>query len=162
LINTEALELLHYDPETGLFTHLIKRGGMAVGSVAGYKNPAGYVRITINYKIYQAHRLAWLYVHGIFPDALVDHIDGCTSNNRLNNLRPASNSENLKNQHRLQSHNTSGFKGVTWHKHECKWMAQAKLNGKKMFLGYFNDPKEASSAYEEFAKSKHGEFYHKI
>jgi hypothetical protein len=91
-------ELLHYDPETGIFTNLTQRGGHAKkGAVAGTKNSIGYVCIRIDYDQYRAHRLAWLYVYGEFPEKFIDHMNEIRDDNRIINLRLATHQENLHN-----------------------------------------------------------------
>lgn len=153
-------DLLHYDPDTGVFTWRVATNRrVRVGAVAGCRNEKGYIRIRIDGRNYRAHRLAFLYVNGTFPPADVDHIDRRPSNNRWDNLRPATRSDNNKNI-RINSNNTSGWKGVIWNKRDRKWVAQAKLNGRFRSLGYYTTPEEASDAYEAFARKHHGEFYH--
>jgi len=115
--------------------------------------------IRIDGKNHLAHRLAFLYVNGSFPPAGVDHIDHCTRNNSWANLRLATQAENCKNS-RINTKNTSGYKGVTWDKSKGKWMAQARLNITKYYLGRYPTAEAASTAYESFARKHHGEFYH--
>lgn len=88
---------------------------------------------------------------------LVDHIDGDGLNNRRNNLRPATNAQNVRNS-RKRTTNTSGFKGVSWNKEHRKWRAEIMARGKKKFLGLFNTAEEAHKAYCEAAEQLHGEF----
>lgn len=88
---------------------------------------------------------------------IVDHIDRDGLNNRRENLRLATRSENGRNQ-KCRSDNTSGYKGVHWHKGTRKWIAQIRLNGKAKHLGLFKTPEEAHVAYQEAAKELFGEF----
>ena len=127
-------ELLEYDPETGVFIWKTRRGGLKAGSVAGTKHANGYVRIKCDGKSYMAHRLAWLYVHGQFPEKQIDHINGLREDNRLSNLRCVSRSENQRNR-RLCKRSTSGIIGVRWHKQAGKWQARG-INS--LHLGLFN------------------------
>ena len=76
-------ELLHYDPDTGVFTRRVSRGPARAGSVAGADTRDGYRKIHLDYKFYLMHRLAWLYTHGEFPTEFIDHIDGDRANNRI-------------------------------------------------------------------------------
>lgn len=153
-------ELLHYDPDTGVFTWRKKSGSRAVvGAVAGCLGGKGYLRIKADGRQYRAHRLAFLYMCGVFPTAGVDHIDHCTRNNSWANLRLATAAENNKNR-RINTNNTSGYKGVTWDKSAGKWVAQARLSGKRHNLGYYSTAEAASDAYDAFARKHHGEFYH--
>jgi hypothetical protein len=92
------------------------------------------------------------------PDGLeVDHIDGDGLNNRRCNLRLATRSQNMRNQ-RLNSRNTSGFKGVSWDKRDKKWLAYIKVYRKKIHLGSFDTPEDAHAAYCDAAARLHGEF----
>lgn len=89
---------------------------------------------------------------------LTDHRNGDGLDNRRANLREATPGENGQNC-RKRSHNTSGFKGVTWHKHRRKWLAQIKPgDGKNRFLGYFLTAEEAARAYDSAARELHGEY----
>ena len=145
-------ELLSYDPETGLFINLTQRRGPAKkGSIAGCKRHNGYIYIKIDGKQYRAHRLAWLYVHGNFSGKDLDHINEIKTDNRIVNLRLATNQENGHNVSNPSINNTSGFLGVTWHKQYQKWQAQITTNGKYKHLGYFNTAEEA---YKTYLKAK--------
>lgn len=157
-LRARVIELFNYDQATGLFTRRVGvQGGGRAGSVAGTLSH-GYVRIRIDGKLHSAHRLAWLVVHGYMPDEL-DHINLIKDDNRIENLRPATRSENQRNKGK-QSNNTSGYKGVYWDKSKGKWHARAQdANGKQKFLGSFPTPESASAAYNDFASNLHGEFY---
>lgn len=91
------------------------------------------------------------------PDDKVDHIDACGLNCCRENLRLATTTQNNRNQG-LRKDNTSGLKGVRWHKHVKKWVAQISVNKKTIYLGYYHNPEEAYKAYCEAAKKYHGEF----
>jgi hypothetical protein len=144
----ELKEVLHYDPNTGIFTRLTRKGGQKIGSVAGHKRPDGYTQIKIDGKRYLAHRLAWLYMTGNWPSEFIDHIDRNPSNNRFDNLRESTNQENQQN---------TNCKGYSWNKRHQKWMAQIRVNGKQKNLGYYNKPEEAREAYIK-AKAKLHQF----
>src|SRR6185369_10895033 len=100
-------------------------------------NHQGYWRIFIYGKAYLGHRLVWLYVYGEWPRGDIDHVNRTRSDNRLCNLRVATRSQNLGNMGRRPV-NTSGYKGVTWHKRAEKWLAQISVNRKNIYLGLFN------------------------
>ena len=147
LTQSRLKEVLHYCPETGVFTRLVSTGNARAGEAAGNVNKvSGYLQIRIDFKLYQAHRLAWLYVHGEFPPNDLDHINRVRSDNRIGNLRLSTRAENLQNQS-MRSNNTSGHVGVSWYKRDQKWLAQIKINYKTINLGFFTDLTEAISAY---------------
>ena len=147
--------LLNYDPMTGIFTWK-GRHGVKEGKVAGYVEIAGYVVIMVGRRCYRAHRLAWLYVYGYFPDE-VDHIHGDKQYNRISELREASRSQQTANA-KIRSDNTSGFKGVTWHRAARRWMAQITCGGRAIYLGLFDSPAAAHAAYIAKARELFGEF----
>lgn len=159
MITVERLrEVLRYAPGAGEFRWRVSpsRGVMA-GAVAGTTCWRGYRHIKISGRLYLAHRLAWLWAHGEWPDGDIDHIDGDRANNRLSNLRIATRSQNLANTRRHRD-NASGFKGVTWVPRVQKWMAQIRVGGRTKYLGYFATPEEAHAAYLEAARQAFGEF----
>lgn len=161
MITEEKLkETLDYNHENGVFTWKVANSNrVKVGDIAGSLNKiTRYQEIGYQGKLQYAHRLAWLYMYGEFPDKFIDHINGDRSNNCISNLRVCSNGENMRNTG-ISKNNTSGFKGVSWCKRRCKWEANAALNGKKKFLGYFLTEQEASAVYQEFASANHGGFY---
>jgi hypothetical protein len=137
-------ELLYYDPETGIFTRRVSRRGVKVGSVAGAYS-YGYIRITVDYVPYQAHRLAFLYMKGYFPEYEVDHINRIKDDNRWCNLRHVSrlcNSRNCK----VAKNSKSGITGVYWYKLRQKWGSYITIKGKSKHLGFFKNKKEAAQA----------------
>ena len=92
----ELKQLLRYDSETGVFHWREYRRGMSSSGIAGTKTKEGYCQIAINDKLHFAHRLAWFYVHGVWPRALIDHIDENKLNNAISNLREATHAENVR------------------------------------------------------------------
>lgn len=158
LSHAEVTEHLHYDPETGKFTRKKTAGGVRAGATAGCIDSRGYVLIGVNGVQYQAHRLAWLYVHGHWPSDLIDHINGDTADNRLFNLREATVSQNALNRAAMKNA-SSGLKGVTFHKATGKWRSQYYRSGKQRHLGLFDTPEEAHEAYCNAAKREYGEFF---
>jgi hypothetical protein len=104
------------------------------------------------------HRLAWLHVHGCWPrEGLhIDHVDHDGFNNRLNNLREATRSQNYFNQ-RTSGRNTSGYRGVSWHPQAKRWRAAVWTNGKRV-ESLFADINDAAEWRDAMAKKLHGEF----
>lgn len=162
LTQARLKELVHYDPETGVFTWLVWRpNGIKVGDEAGVvRKDTGYRLIKIDYRSYIASRLAWLYMTGSFPPSRVDHEDTDKLNNRWCNFRLATASQNAANS-RLSQRNTSGFKGVHYAKNRTsfkKWAAHIRVDGVLKTLGYFAKPEEAHVAYTEAARAAFGAF----
>ena len=158
LTRERLMEVVNYNADLGTFTNVIARSPrMIVGSIAGGIRKNGYYRIAIDGKRYYAHRLAWLYVHGVWPADEIDHINGNRSDNRIENLRAADRRQNLGNQRRL-SRNTSGYKGVSWCKARNLWVANIQKNGKLKHLGRFPSAEAAHQAYSSAAKEYFGEF----
>ena len=149
-------ELMTYDPETGDFAFLKRRGYRGAGLKAGSMTAFGYWRIRIDRREYHAHRLAWLYVYGEWPEKDIDHINAIKTDNRIANLRIATPAQNNANQP-LTSRNSSGFKGVTWHKRCGKWQAAIKVSGRTFHLGLFERAEDAHAAYVNAAKEHYGE-----
>jgi hypothetical protein len=143
----ELKELLHYDSETGIFSWRNYRSGISKSKVAGTLDHHGYIRIKINYVIYEAHRLAWLYEYGVVPKGEIDHRNHNRSDNRIENIRDVSITINRQNQSIPQKHNKSGFLGVSLFKETGKYRAQITVEGKKKHLGYFDTPEQAHDAY---------------
>lgn len=143
-------ERLHYNCDTGIFT-------WPNGRVAGCRSADGYLSIRIDGTIFRANRLAWLWMTGEWPIYNIDHADSDFSNDRWGNLRLATQSQNSANR-RIASNNSSGIKGVSWYKKYGKWAAHIKKNGRREFLGYFENIEDASAAYATAAVKLFGEF----
>lgn len=147
-------ELLHYDPETGAFRWLIDRRRTKAGDIAGSRRRDGYVSISCAGSSYVAHRLAWLYMHGSWPELDVDHKDGDRANNAFDNLRQASDSQNAQNR-AVRIDSSSGIPGVGWHKGKGRWQAKIGVNGRRIFLGSFRTAEEACAAYMQAKERLH-------
>lgn len=153
------IELLIYDPETGAFTWRTQFNNcVKKGSLAGTLCTSGYVLICLDGRRYKAHRLAWLYVYGRFPSKDIDHINRVRSDNRILNLREASDHQNGQNRS-INKNNKSGFKGVCWHKATGKWQASIRVNYKTIHLGLFDTIELAAKARKE-AEALHFTFVH--
>ncbi|WP_413498902.1 HNH endonuclease [Buttiauxella gaviniae] len=158
LTHKKLTELLHYDAETGKFTHIKKRRGVKLGSIAGSVMPVGYIYIAVDGKRYYAHRLAYFFMEKEWPDE-VDHINGIKSDNRWCNLRNASRQENSVNTG-IYSSNTSGYRGVV-KTSVGTWRVEVQRNGKYHYLGCFKTKEEASRIRNEFVSKLDGEFFNK-
>lgn len=155
--NSRLRELLHYDPDTGIFTRKTSRGGCKVNSHVGTANADGYLMVELDFRTYSLHRLAWFYVTNRWPENEIDHINGDRADNRLVNLREATHLQNSRNQG-LRKSNKSGVKGVSWEGRRSKWRASAMVSGKKIHLGYFDDKCLAETAVRSFRSANDGEF----
>jgi hypothetical protein len=149
----ELRKLLRYDPETGKFFWLQKRGRVAVGYEAGTIKPNGYRCIKIGTRNFYAHRLAWLYVTGAWPENQVDHENCNTDDNRFANLREATGTQNQGNRKAR-----NGRKGITYHRRDGVWQAQITVNWKSIYLGQFKTEGEAMDAYRVAARKHFGDF----
>lgn len=124
--------------------------------ISCYQDARGYMRIGIDGKRYLQHRIIYLLFHGHLPP-VVDHIDGNPTNNRIENLRAATNAENLQNM-KLSPSNTSGGKNVSWDRKAKKWLVMLKVNGAKKYLGLFKDFELADLVASEARNKFHGQF----
>lgn len=148
LLNQKQIQkLLNYNSDTGVFKWKIKRKNL-FDKKAGCLCKDGYIIIKINQISYRAHRLAWLYVYGKFPDKYIDHINRIKDDNRICNLRDVNHSINCHNI-KLQKDNTSGYKGICWDKQMKMWKARISFNNKRINLGYYNDIKDAIKIYNK-------------
>jgi hypothetical protein len=154
----EINKLIAYDKETGIFTWKVHRPGTFAGSVAGTKHNLGYIRISVNCKLYLAHRLAYLLMTGRWPNEQIDHINGIRDDNRWINLREATQSQNQHNREMCKN-NTSGYKGVYWNKKSKKWLVNIWLNRKRVHVGYFDSREDAAKARMDSAKKLHKNFH---
>lgn len=155
LTHKRLLELLAYNPRTGIFTWRVSRRGQRpqAGDVAGGQADSGYWIIGLDGATYGAHRLAWFYMEGEWPPHEVDHRNRKRADNRWRNLRKATPAEQRQNQS-IGSANKTGFLGVRLHK-SGKYEANIKANGKAKYLGLFDTPEAASRAYRKAKKQLH-------
>jgi hypothetical protein len=130
-----------------------------IGDVAGcMRKSDGYYVIRFGRIAYALHRLVWIYHNGDIPDGmLVDHVDGNKVNNRIENLRLATKSQNNHNS-KIHSNNTSGIKGIFRDKSRNKWRAQLAINGKIKSVGSFDTIEEAEAAVIAARNNLHGDF----
>ena len=126
------------------------------GKLAGTLHHTGYTQIAFKGKLYNAHRLMFLLHNGWLPK-VIDHIDGDRSNNKIENLRPATWSQNLQNM-KLRPTNKSGCKNVSWSNAKRKWAVQLSINGRQTNLGRFDDLELADLVATEARDKYHGVF----
>ena len=154
--------LLDYDRDTGIFrwkdtkAQRIKNGEIAGCAVRCARRNVVYWKINVDGMPRSAHVLAWLYCYGEYV-AEIDHRDGDGLNNKIENLRPCTATQNRANTGRLIT-NKSGFKGVSWHNGARKWRATINKDRQQYHLGFFENPEEAYAAYVKSAKEMFGEF----
>jgi len=134
----------------------VSRGRIKIGSEAGRLISSGYKQVGFKGKVYLQHRLIWV-MHGNDPVDCLDHIDGDRLNNRIENLRPATKTENNWNAI-LKITNTSGIKGVTWNKNRTCWQGHVGYKGKQHHVGCFKNKEECAKAVKEFREKLHGDF----
>jgi hypothetical protein len=142
-------EYLHqlFDYRDGELYRKIKKSANAMpNQKAGSLQKTGYYAICINYKRQYSHRIIFMMHHGYMPE-YVDHIDGNRKNNKIENLRDATHSENMCNQ-KLRSDNKSGLKGINWHKAANKWRAFIAFRKKQYHLGLFDNIDDAKKAID--------------
>lgn len=152
MITQEKLkDILEYNSLTGEWIWLHSK------KIAGTVQKNGYRYIQIEKKLYQSSRLAYLYMKGKFPDNIVDHIDGNTTNDRWINLRPATMSENQYNKI-IPSHNKSGTKGVFWDKRSQRWIARIRKENKTVYSESFRNKEDAIEARKQAEVFYHGEY----
>lgn len=164
-------QLMSYDPETGkLFwkerpSEWFKYPAQAEKWNRHYANKEAFTPInsrgyhtgTVKGKMLLAHRIAWAITHGRWPNHFLDHINGIRSDNRLCNLREATNAENLRNRG-VQNDSESGIKGVRFDRRYGRWQARITVERRQKHLGYYDTPEAAAAAYAEAARRHHGEF----
>ena len=141
--------ILHYNKETGIFTWIKCKSQQKYreGTTAGCLNAIGYVTIKVNGKYQLAHRLAWIYMYDEVPNK-IDHKNHIRNDNRLENLRNVSATQNQRNKS-MQHNNTSGQTGVHYVKKHKRWRANIYLNNKCKYLGQYKKIEDAIKARKE-------------
>ena len=146
ITQAELKQQLLYDPGTGVFTRRVSNNNnVRIGSITGSTTNCGYLSIMVCGDSYQAHRLAWLYEHGYFPEHQIDHMNGVRDDNRISNLRHVTRSCNQQNQ-KVYTTNKSGFPGVYWESSARKWNAQITVDRRQVRIGRYPTALEAALA----------------
>ena len=157
-LNPDALkEVFAYDPETGILSWRKPWGKRPLGARAGTQRPDGYWVVNYKSEMFFVHRVAYAIHHGDITLGHIDHINGDRQDNRLENLREVTRSENQFNK-AMCSNNTSGFRGVNWHKNSKSWVVRVCTKGKTKILGYFKDLELAGLVADEARNLYHGKY----
>lgn len=172
------LSILDYNKDTGVFVWRARTPDMFrdgkgrytkennckawnkryAGKIAGHVvKQNNRTQIRIHNVLYCLNIIAWFYVHGVWPDVDVDHKDRKPDNNSIENLRLATNSQNGANKTKYNN-NSTGYKGVSFHKTNKRFAARIKKDGKQIHLGYFDTAEEAHEAYCKAARELFGAF----
>ena len=135
----EFKKYLNYDPATGNFSW--KHNTFIAGT---FRND-GYIQLCVRRNLELAHRVAWYFVHNEVPK-IIDHVNGKRADNRIANLCNVTMHENGFNRHNMNSNNSSGIDGVSYHKPRNKWRARFIVNGKLHHVGTFSTKEKAADA----------------
>ena len=149
----ELSSLLRYDPHTGEIHWVAAGKGKIKKKAAGTIMRSGYIGVLIFGKRYLAHRVAWALAYQAWPEHQIDHINGIKTDNRIENLRLATNAQNGKN-YGANKTNTSGIKGVSWCKQTQKWRAFIRVDGKQLDKGRHLN-KDVAIAFRQAAEIEH-------
>ena len=149
---TRLRDILNYDPDTGVFTRKMRTAqrhqvGDRADFIIASGAQKGYYRVTVDSVRYMAHRLAWLYVYGVWPTKDIDHWDTDRGNNRIRNLRDVTNQVNRENMRNPRSDNSTGFLGVVLNKPNGKYRARIQVGKKGRHIGLYKTAEEAHVAY---------------
>jgi len=152
----------HFDPATGILTNSKTRGSKALkGKESGTLHYSGYLQVCFQRKIFRAHRIGWLLYYGKWPINLVDHINRIRTDNRIENLREATSSENLSNTEK-RANNTSGYRGVDFRPDKKRFRARIFSKKKAYTIGHYKTAKEAAEAINNRIQDYHGDFTVKL
>ena len=155
-------ENLRYDPETG-YLWWIKPSKNNVKTPRNLNKPVGtlhqkgYFRIKILSTAMSCHRVAWFLYYGSWPKDILDHTNGIGTDNRIENLRCATDKENSRNRRSVKG-SSSKYKGVSWNKEKQKWHSLITLNYRGKHLGYYASEEEAARAYDKAAREQFGDY----
>lgn len=169
LTQNRLKQVLHYEPLTGMFTWLVSGNGRNIGAEAGSvvkaRNELKYQTISVDGKTYFAHRLAFLYMTGLFPVNVVNHIDGDGLNNVWLNLEDVTQAVNLQSDN-IVSRSKSGVRGVYWNPKAQRWQANYVRDGVRYYIGLFDELRNAEQAIADHkagrpVKSDHVKYRHR-
>lgn len=144
----QVRDLLDYDPATGNLAWRKTGKGRRLDRIAGSPDRHGYLQTRVNGRMYFNHRLAWLHVHGTWPQYVIDHINGNPADNRIENLRDVPRKTNQENQRKAAASNkTTGLLGASLHRKTGKFVAAIQTDRTKHYLGLYETPEQAHAAY---------------
>jgi hypothetical protein len=150
LTQEKVKELFSYDPNTGEVRRKVSVARNAKeGALAGWKNSEGYLHVKIEKASYKLHRIIWLYVYGVWPTGVIDHINRIKDDNRIVNLRDATVQLNNINKGARKDSKT-GVPNVTWRERDKSYQAACRRNGKQNYLGSYKNIDDALKAVEAF------------
>lgn len=155
----EVRHLFTLDAERGVLIRRVapNHHPQRIGEEVGTHRCDGYLETCIHGRRYLVHRLVWLHLHGVWPDAEIDHIDLNKANNCVSNLREATRSLNLHNT-RVRKSSSVGVKGVTFDKKYKRYRAQINTKGKRRCLGRYATAQEAGEAYRRASIQLYGAY----
>lgn len=155
-LSLELLNELFYYKDGNLYRKKSTQKNVLVDSKVGTINTLGYLVVNIKNKVYLVHRLIYWMMHGNLPK-YIDHIDGNRLNNNIENLRAATNQQNIFNQ-KTRKNSISGTKNVLWDKKSKKWCVRFTMNYKPVHIGMYSNLEEAIQIAKEIRAKLHGEF----
>lgn len=155
-MNQELIQQL-FEYKNGSLYWRFNRGKIKAGQKAGTVREKGHIQIQYNQKLYREHVLVWILFNKTYPLQILDHINNVPSDNRIENLRLATNPQNLANRGKSKN-NKSGYKGVYLHNQTHKWVASIKHLGTKYNLGCYETAEAAHEAYKSKSLQLNGEF----
>lgn len=155
-VTQEYLKTIFAFKEGRLYWKVSPNWSIKVGAKAGTLNK-GYLRTIFagGLKMYN-HQIIFLMEKGYLPE-VIDHIDGNRLNNELSNLREVTDSQNASNR-KVHSNNQSGYKGVSVHRQTGKYQAEIQVRGNQIYIGLYDEPKDAAQAYNDKAVEHFGEY----
>ena len=157
LTQEKLRHLFDYDSKTGFLVRRVRAGNQLPGTAVGSLDGKGYLHVIIEGRCYRVHRLVWLHQKGWLPDYL-DHINRVRTDNRLENLRPVTLSQNHANRQANKQGKTAPFKGVYRNKRGA-YIAQTKVKGRTLYLGSYRTPAAAYRAYARKMREIHGDYF---
>ncbi len=156
-ITQEEVKELFVYKDGKLYRKVRKANCVHVGDCAGSISNNNYFSIQIDKTLYLTHGVVFLYHHGYLP-TFIDHVNCNKLDNRVENLRPSTSSENARNIPKRSIITSSKFKGVSWNKRKQQWVVSIMTHGIRKFIGYYIIEEDAARAYDQFAKEHHGEY----